>query len=73
MLAAMLKSMNRVLNTTIREAAEVVELKPVIKLAGGMSTKTFVQLKEREIPGFAFEVVENCSIIGTVALAKRYL
>ena len=73
MLAAMLKSMNRVLNTTIREAAEVVELKPVIKLAGGMSTKPFVQLKEREIPGFAFEVVENCSIIGTVALAKRYL
>ncbi len=72
MLAAMLKSMNRVLNTTIREAAEVVQLKPVVKLAGGLSTKAFVQLKEREIPGFSFEVVENCSIIGTVALAQRY-
>jgi sugar (pentulose or hexulose) kinase len=73
MLAVMLKSMNRVLNTTIREAAEVVQLKPVVKLAGGLSTKAFVQLKEREIPGFSFEVVENCSIIGTVALAQRYL
>ena len=73
MLAALLKSMNRVLNVTVREAGEVVKLKPVIKLAGGMSTKAFIQLKEREIPGFTFEVVENCSIIGTVALAQRYL
>lgn len=73
MLAAMLKSMNRVLNTTVREAAQIVKLKPVIKLTGGLSTKAFVQLKEREIPGFRFEVVENCSIIGNVALAQRYL
>jgi sugar (pentulose or hexulose) kinase len=73
MLAAMLKSMNRVLKVTIDEAAEVVELKPVIKLAGGMSTDAFIKLKEREIPGFRFEVVENCSIIGTVALAQSYL
>ena len=73
MLAAMLKSTNRVLNTTIREAAQVVGLKPVIKLTGGLSTKAFVELKQREMPGFRFEVVENCSIIGNVALARRYL
>ena len=73
MLAAMLKSMTRVLNTTVREAAQVVKLKPVIKLSGGLSTKAFIQLKEREIPGFRFEVVDNCSIIGNVALAQRYL
>jgi sugar (pentulose or hexulose) kinase len=73
MLAAMLKSMNRVLNTTIQEASEVVTLKSVVKLAGGMSNKAFIALKEREIPGFTFEVVENCSILGTVALAKKYL
>jgi sugar (pentulose or hexulose) kinase len=73
MLAAMLKSMNRVLNATVREAATVVRLEPVIKLTGGLSTKAFVRLKEREIPGFRFEVVENCSIIGNVVLAQRYL
>lgn len=73
MLAAMLKSMNRVLNATVREAAQVVDLRPVIKLTGGLSKNTFVELKQREIPGFTFEVVENCSIIGNVALAQRYL
>jgi sugar (pentulose or hexulose) kinase len=73
MLAALLKSMNRVLNTTMREAGEVVELRPVVKLTGGMSSAAFVRLKEREIPGFRFEVVENCPVIGSVALAQRYL
>jgi sugar (pentulose or hexulose) kinase len=73
MLAAMLKSMNRVLGTTVREAAAVVDLKPVIKLTGGLSAKPFVELKEREIPGFRFEVVDNCSITGNVALVQRYL
>ncbi len=72
MLAAMLKSMNRVLNTTIREAAGVVSLKPVIKLTGGMSGEKYIRLKEREIPGFRFEVVENCSILGNVVLMQRY-
>ncbi len=73
MLAAMLKSMNRVLSATVREAAAVVDLEPVIKLTGGLSTKSFVELKEREMPGFRFEVVDNCSIMGNVALARRYM
>ncbi len=72
MLAALLKSMNRVLNMTIREAAKVVKLRRVVKLTGGMSSEAFVHLKEREIPGFTFEVVENCAVIGSVALAQRY-
>lgn len=73
MLAAMLKAMNRVLNTTINEAKQVVELKPVIKLTGGMSDKKFIELKKREIPGFEFEVFDNCSILGNVELVKLYL
>jgi xylulokinase len=73
MLAAMLKSMNRVLAATVAEAGQVVELKPVIKLTGGMSDLKFIALKEREIQGFRFEVVQNCPILGNVALAKRYL
>jgi sugar (pentulose or hexulose) kinase len=72
MVAALLKSMNRVLNMTIREAETVVGLRSVIKLTGGMTSATFVHLKEREIPGFTFEVVDNCAIIGGVALAQRY-
>lgn len=73
MLAALLKSMNRVLAATLAQAAQVVELKPVIKLTGGMSDARFVALKEREIPGFRFEVVDDCSIRGNVVLARRHL
>jgi sugar (pentulose or hexulose) kinase len=73
MLAAVLKSMNRVLAATLAEAAQVVELKPVIKLTGGMSDDRFVALKKREIPGFRFEVVEDCPIRGNVILAQRHL
>jgi sugar (pentulose or hexulose) kinase len=73
MLAALLKSMNRVLNMTIREAGEVVKLRRVVKLTGGMTADAFVRLKEREMPGFKFEVVDNCTIKGNVALVRRYL
>ncbi|HHT24077.1 MAG TPA: FGGY-family carbohydrate kinase [Clostridiaceae bacterium] len=73
MLAAMLKSMNRVLNDTINEAKKVVDLKPVIQLTGGLSRQEYVELKEREIPGFKFEVVDDLPIKGNVALVKRYL
>lgn len=73
MLAALLKAMNRVLQGTIEQAQKVVPMDPVIKLTGGMSGPEYIALKQREIPGFAFEVVDNCSILGNVALVKRYL
>ncbi|SDU93863.1 xylulokinase [Microlunatus sagamiharensis] len=73
MLAAVLKSMNRVLAATLRQAAEVVELDPVVKLTGGMSDATYVALKQREMPGFEFEGVDNCPILGNVWLARRGL
>lgn len=73
MLAAMLRSMNRVLYETIEEARKLQPLKPVIQIAGGMSDEKFIRLKTREIPGFRFEVVDNCSILGNVALALRFI
>ena len=73
MLAAVLKSMNRVLATTLRQASEVVDLDPVVKLTGGMSSAPYLALKQREMPGFVFEVVDNCPILGNVWLARRGL
>lgn len=73
MIAALLKSMNRVLATTLREASQVVKLSPVVKLTGGMSTEPFIRLKEREMPGLSFQVVHNCPVLGSVALAQCYL
>lgn len=72
MLAALLKSMARVLSATICQAKDIVELKSVIKLSGGLSNEPYLRLKRREIPGFAFEVVDNCPIRGNVRLAQRY-
>jgi hypothetical protein len=72
MLAAMVKSMNRVLHTTITEAAKVVELRKLIKLTGGMATPTFVAVKQREIPGFTFQVVQNCAPLGNVGLVRYH-
>jgi sugar (pentulose or hexulose) kinase len=73
MLAAMLRSMNRVLYETIQEASKIQPLKDVIQLAGGMSDEKFIQLKMREIPGYRFEVVDNCSTLGNVALAQHFM
>ena len=71
MLAAMLRSMQGVLGKAIRQAAQVQELDKVIKISGGMATPAYQKLKQRELPGFSFQVVDDCPILGNVALAMR--
>ena len=73
MLAAMLRSMQDVLLTTIQEASEVLELDKTIKISGGMVTPSYLKLKELGIPGYKFQVVDDCPIIGNVELAKYYM
>lgn len=73
MLSAMLRSMQGVLKKAIDQAARVQELSKVIKISGGMATDAYIALKKREIPGYDFEIVDDCPILGNVALAKRYL
>lgn len=72
LLASMLRAMQGVLYTTIREAAEVVALDNVIKISGGMVTDAYLAMKKRCIPGFAFEVVKECPILGNVALVNHH-
>lgn len=71
MLAAMLRSMQGVLGKAIRQAARVQDLDRVIKISGGMATPAYQKLKQRELPGFSFQVVDDCPILGNVALALR--
>jgi xylulokinase len=73
MCAAMLKSMNRVLAAIIAEAGRVVSLDPVIKLTGGLSRPSLLDLKTREFPEFRFELIQDCPILGNVMLARRHL
>lgn len=72
MLATMLKSMNRVLYDVVKLAGDVVDLDRVIKLTGGLSGPAFIKLKEQEFPGFTFEVVDNCSVLGNVELVRYH-
>ena len=73
MLAAMLRAMQGVLKKAIDQAAAVQKLSSVIKISGGMSTPSYIKLKKHEIPGFEFEVVDDCPILGNVELVKRYM
>lgn len=72
MLAALMVAMNRTLTDTVARAADVLDLDPLIKLSGGMSTPEIIALKKQIFAGFDFEVVHNCSIIGNVRLMQRY-
>lgn len=73
MLAALLRSIQGVLKTTMQEAAEVVTLSKTVKISGGMVTPAYLRLKQLEIPGFEFEVVDDCPILGNVELVKHYM
>ena len=73
MLASMLRSMQGVLKKAIDQAAEVQKLSSVIKISGGMATPPYIRLKQHEIPGFEFEVVDDCPILGNVELVKYYM
>ena len=48
-------------------------LSKVIKISGGMATPSYIKLKKHEIPGFEFEVVDDCPILGNVELVKKYM
>lgn len=72
-LAALLESMQGVLYETVQKAEKVTKLNDVIKVSGGMTTDTYLQLKALKFPGYKFEVVDDCPILGNVELAKYYM
>lgn len=72
MLSALLKSIQGVLYTTIKEAETLLPLEHNIKISGGMVTPSYLRLKELEIPDYTFEQVDNCPILGNVALVKYH-
>jgi xylulokinase len=67
---AMLVSMVKVLARTINQAARLLRLDSAIKISGGLATEPLIALKQRELPGFKFEKVDNCPIRGNVRLAQ---
>ena len=72
MLLAMMTSMQEVLYRAICQAGEIVTLDPTVKITGGLVDDAYLRLKRRTMPGFDFKLVEDCPILGNVALAKMY-
>lgn len=72
MLATMMKAMVGVLSETLARASEVVTLDSVVKVSGGMSSDAYLAAKQTLMPDFRLEHVQNCSILGNVALANRH-
>lgn len=73
MLSSLLKSMQGVLYETVQRAERVAPLQKKIKVSGGMTTEIYLKLKEQEMPGYSFEVVDDCPIKGNVELVRRHL
>ena len=73
MLYAVLRGMQGVLRTAVEQAKEVQQLSETIKISGGMATPEYIELKKKEIPGFNFEVVDDCPILGNVELVKYWM
>lgn len=72
MLAAMMKAMVGVLSETLARASKVLTLDSVIKVSGGMASDAYFAAKQSLMPGFRLERVQNCSVLGNVALANRH-
>lgn len=73
MLTAYLTAIQGVVRQTLMKAAKATKLNSTIKISGGMATQEYFALKQHEFPGFSFEIVDDCPILGNVALAKYYL
>jgi sugar (pentulose or hexulose) kinase len=60
----------------MREIIDICEKKIVlnkkIKLTGGMLSPAFVDLKKRLFPSYDFDVLDNCPLVGNVALALKF-
>lgn len=69
MLFSLLASMQDVLYDAVRRAAAVVQLDPLIRISGGMTTPEYLRLKRSRFPGFDFLLVDDCPIRGNALLA----
>lgn len=73
MLCSMLTSMQQVLKKAIDQAAALEPLSDTIKISGGMTKDAYMKIKRKEIPGYKFEVVDDCPILGNVECVKHYM
>lgn len=72
MLASMLKSIQKVLYTTLLEAKQFQTLSKTIKISGGMVNPAYLEMKKMEMPEFDFKQVDDCPLLGNIELIKYH-
>lgn len=72
MLAALLDSMQTVLADTVAYAAQTTRMDPNIKVTGGMTADAVMRLKAENFPSYAFELKDDCPILGNAILARDF-
>ena len=70
MLVSCLTAIQEVIYGTIKKAAEIQKLENVIKISGGMITPIYLRLKTQLYPEYILKQVDDCPILGNVALAQ---
>lgn len=72
MLVSLLVAIQDVIYGTIEKAAKVQTLENVIKITGGMLTPMYLRLKTQLHPEYDLKMVDDCPILGNVALSKYW-
>ena len=73
MLAAIAIGIHEPIIKTLKLSSNFISLNKTIKLTGGLTTEHYINLKRKLLPGYAFEVKNNCPIIGNGILALQAL
>ena len=71
MLAALLLAMHEPMRDVLDSCGSFMDLDATIKLTGGMLSPAFVDLKRRLFPKFAFEIRDDCPLLGSARLATK--
>lgn len=71
MLGALLHAMQKVLADTVALAAERVSVDATIKITGGMTADSIMNLKRSMFPGYSFSIIDECTSRGAAVLALK--
>jgi sugar (pentulose or hexulose) kinase len=72
-LAAILLGIHDPIQSILRICEGFILLEKKIKLTGGMIDAAFLRVKERLFPGYQFEIISDCPVIGSARLALESL
>jgi sugar (pentulose or hexulose) kinase len=70
-LTAILLGIHKPIKNVIEICQSFMTLDNTIKLTGGMIDAAFLRVKEKVFPGYQFEIITDCPVIGSACLAME--